>query len=69
MKIDIKKLIKNLGLKDIEELAGAVIDVKAQEACDINNGGIEEQVGFLLKGSAVKTQKGAETFIMGSINT
>ena len=66
MKVNIKKLIEESGLKDPQELDAAVLDAKAQETSDINNGGLEAQIKYLLKFNGITTQKKALEFIQGA---
>ncbi len=66
MKIDIKKIIADAGLKDEEQLDEAVVRAKGDEAADINNGGLESQVSYLIKG--IKSQKKATEYIKGMID-
>lgn len=50
-KAKIQQLIKELGLKDGDEakLDEIVLDLKAGESSDINNGGIAAQVEYILR--------------------
>ena len=68
MKIDFKKLIKEAGLTDENQLDQAVIDAKGQESADINNGGLEAQIKYLLKINEIKDQKKALDFIIGAMD-
>lgn len=45
-----QRLVEYAKKMDIGEdvLAEHVIDLKSQEACDINNGGVEDQISYLM---------------------
>lgn len=57
----VQSVIKELKVKGkhLDALAEAVCDIKMQEACDVNNGGIEAQVRFLLETNGLKAGKAA----------
>jgi hypothetical protein len=46
-----QRLVEKAKQKNISDagLAETVIDIKSEEACEINNGGIEDQIEFLMK--------------------
>lgn len=57
----VQEVVKELKVKGkhLDVLAEAVCDLKMQEACDVNNGGIEAQVRFLLEANGLKAGKQA----------
>lgn len=57
----VQQVVKELKVKGkhLDALAEAICDLKMQEACDVNNGGIEAQVRFLLEANGLKDGKQA----------
>lgn len=55
----VQRVIKELKVskKHLDVFAEEVNDIKSQEACEINNGGIVEQVRFILENNGIQAGK------------